>query len=239
LEHRRVARVTKALNCRCADPSAAPKSATGKIDLAGGMLEITYDSGVTVATLGGPVTYQLDSADTVSLSRGLLVVITPPISDRVATCIGPHGPCFVAALPPSSGTAERRRGSPSKDSVTPPAGGHPLFRVRTPSLIVTDRGGAAFSIMVENATTTVARVYAGKIGFQAPSDAEKRRRVLPLAEGGWVFTDRQPNGERLVMFGTETSVPSALARRLPKMDLPAYSQDARQNAAGRKSTRGS
>ena len=188
------------------------------------MLEITYNSGATVTTLGGPVTYRVDSADTVSLSRGLLIVMTPPLSGRVATCLGPFGPCIVAAPPVSSPAAVGRQKSGSQGAVSLPAAAHPLFHIRTPSLIVTGRGGAAFCVMVNNATTTVARVYAGKVEFQTPG-GEGRHPSVPLAEGGWVFTDRKPDGGRLVVFCTEKGVPSALARRLPKIELPAYSQD--------------
>jgi hypothetical protein len=165
--------------------------------------------------------------------------MTPPISGQVATSVGPLGPCIVAALSRSSGTADARQKSFSKGSVPPPAVAHSLFHIRTPSLIVSGRGGAAFCLRVENATTTVAQVFAGRLEFQAPHDAAKRPPVIPLAEGGWVCTDRTPDGKWLVIFGTEKNLPAALARRLPKIESPAYSQGATENPAAGKRAPGS
>ena len=53
--------------------------------------------GVTVTTMAGPVAYQVLSPDAIRITRGLVVVLTPPISGRVVTCLGLHGEPFLAA----------------------------------------------------------------------------------------------------------------------------------------------
>ena len=216
LQHRHVARITKALNCRWADPSAAPEDAAAKVELSDGMLEITYGSGVTVTTLGGPVTYQLDSADTVSLSRGLLVVMTPPISSRVATCIGPHGPCFAAA-PWVRARLPLGGGNPSCQAASPPAAAHSLFRIRTPSLTVTGRDGAAFCVMVENATTTLAGLMPERSSFRRPAGREET--AAPAAAGqGPVGIYRSDAGRRAAGDFRHGRIRALHAREAPAED---------------------
>ena len=136
-----VSRVTKALNCRWVNPSTAQSVVKGKINLTDGMFEISYDTGVIVTTVGGPVTYLAESPKSGYLSQGLLVVMTPPISGRVATCISEYGPCIVAAPPISARDANARHESYSKVAAPPRRTAGPLFQIRTPALNITECGG--------------------------------------------------------------------------------------------------
>ncbi len=222
-------RVTKEVGCRWVDPATGPKNAAaGNIDLADGMFEMTLDSGVTVTTLGGPAAYRILSADSMCIKRGLVIVLTPPISGRVTTCFGPHGgPCLAAALPDSAGGGAARHGSSPRGAGSP-------FRILTPALGFADRGGMALCVNVENAVTTIAHSYDGRVDFQASRDRRARRPTLHLDSGSWVYTDRGPDGKQVVFIATEGKVPPSLARRLPKMTFPAYSQQTRPGASAQK-----
>ena len=122
---------------------------------------MTLDSGVTVTTLGGPAAYRILSADSMCIKCGLVIVLTPPISGRVTTCFGPHGgPCLAAALPDSAGGGAARHGSSPRGAGSP-------FRILTPALGFADRGGMALCVNVENAVTTIAHSYDGRVDFQA------------------------------------------------------------------------
>jgi hypothetical protein len=235
-----VGRVTKAINCRWANPATGPQDAArGKIDLADGMFEITYESGATVTTLGGRVTLVVDSADSVAVSRGLVVVMTPPISGRVAACMGSLGPCIVAAPPVSAGRADPRRQSSSTPAAPPPAGARRLFRIRTPAMTVIERSAAAFCVLVQSAATTAAHVYCGQVDLQVMPARNEPPRAVPLGAGGWVYTGLKPDGGRLIVFCTEDTVPSSLARRLPNLTFPTYSQQIGPKAPGQKANPGS
>jgi hypothetical protein len=229
-----VGRVTKAVNCRWANPATGPEDAArGNIDLVDGMFEITYGAGLTISTVGGPVTYTVESGSTVSLSRGLLVVVTSPPSNGIAVkCFGPRGPCIVVAPPALRRNGDARQASAAGGAAAGPVALHPPFQVRTPSGTFTDHGGTMFRVLVENATTTVAHVYSGKVDFQAAPDGKRPPPVLPLGAGGFVFTGRKPDGGELVVFGTEKDLPAVLARRLAKGNFPIYSQDTREKATG-------
>ena len=228
-----VGRVTKAVNCRWANPATGPEDAAGgNIDLVDGTFQITYGTGVTITTLGGAVTYTVESGSTVWLSRGLLVVATSPLSSgNAVTCIGPRGPCTIMGPPTSGRNGGARQESATSGAASPPVAGPP-FRIRTPSGTVTDHGGAVFRVLVENATTTIAHVSSGKVDFQEPPQGKRPPPVLPLGAGGFVFTDRKPDGGRLVVFGTEKDVPAVLAGRLSKGKFPIYSRDTREKAIG-------
>ncbi len=227
-----VGRVTKAINCRWANPASGPQDAArSKIDLADGMFEITYESGATVTTLGGRVTLIVDSADSVTVSRGMVVVMTPPVSGRVTTCLGPHGgPCLVASLPISGANAGARQKSAAGGNASPPAAATRSFRIRTPSGILSGYGGAVFRVSVGNATTMFAHVFSGRVDFQAPPYGKGPAPVVPLWPGGFVYTDRSPHGNPLLLFGTDKDMPAVLAGRLPKGNFPIYSRDTRDKA---------
>jgi hypothetical protein len=60
-----------------------------------------------------------------------------------------------------------------------------------------------------------------------------------LGAGGWVYTGLKPDGGRLIVFCTEDTVPSSLARRLPNLTFPTYSQQIGPKAPGQKANPGS
>ena len=192
------------------------------------MFEITFDSGVTVTTMAGPVAYQVLSPDAIRITRGLVVVLTPPISGRVVTCLGLHGePFLAAALSTPARRGDARQGS------APQGAGSP-FHVLTPALSFADRGGVALCIKVESPVTTIAHCYDGRVDFQALRDGRTPRPTMHLDSRGWVYVDGRPNGEQVVVVGTDGAVPPSLAKRLPKMVFPAYSQQSRPTAPGQK-----
>jgi hypothetical protein len=91
----------------------------------------------------------------------------------------------------------------------------------------------ALCVNVESDATTIARCYDGGADFQeAPGPRE--RPILHFGSGGWVYTGRSPDGARLVIYDTKDTVPPALARRLPKMAFPNYSQERHPTAPGKK-----
>ena len=110
----------------------------------------------------------------------------------------------------------------------------PLFRIRTPTLIVTDRGGSEFGLSFDKSATTTAYVYHGKIDFQTPLDNKGPHPIIPLSETQWVFVTLRPDGSRHVLYPPENGVtPDIFARRLPN-DFPMFSQDMKERKKGRR-----
>jgi hypothetical protein len=163
----------------------------------------------------------------------MVVVMTAPVSGRVTTCLGPHGgPCLVVALPDSARGGAARQGSS-------PRGANLPFRVLTPALGFADRGGMALCVKVESDTTTIAHSYDGRVDFQASRDERAGRPTLHLDPGSWVYTHRLADGARVVVTATEGTVPLSLARRLPTLAFPTYSQQTGPRASVQKASPGS
>ena len=86
----------------------------------------------------------------------------------------------------------------------------------------------ALCIKVESPVTTIAHCYDGRVDFQALRDGRSppSDHAPGLARLG-VYVYGRPNGEQVVVVGTDGAVPPSLAKRLPKMVFPAYSQQSR------------
>jgi hypothetical protein len=201
--------VTRVIDCQWANPgTAAQEARKGRFNLASGLLELTYQSGVRV-WLGGRISYVADGPYGGCLSHGTVMVSTPASADGIAGA--PCEPCFDGVVPSAPGS------SPDSAPLRPAGGGsHPLFRIRTPTLIITDHGGSQFGVAVENAGVTIAHVYRGKADYQTLPTNKGPHPMVSMAEGDWVAVDLRPDGGHRIVYGREQRVPPALARRLPK-----------------------
>ncbi len=142
-------------------------------ELAAGLLEITYDTGAKVI-LQGPVTYEVDSADSGYLSRGKLTARVE--TNNVASGQWPvvREKQSVSGIHHSSFNIQR---SPSL-----PATPGPLFTIKTPTAIVTDLG-TEFGVEVDRNGASQVDVLQGRVEMKPVDRGATDNASLQLAAG--------------------------------------------------------
>jgi hypothetical protein len=198
--HAIVGRITGMVDCRFAKASKTedqrPKTVSlgDKLDLASGLLEITYETGARVI-LQGPVAYEVESPAGGFLSVGRLTAKLDGNAKRGT---------LNAKLP----------GSSSAFIVQPSA-----FVVRTPTAVVTDLG-TEFGVEVDKHGTTTSQVFRGAVRVQ-PVAANGRMLpngcILRENESAWVDAGRAQRRVVMVPGSSATDFVREIPRRTIKV----------------------
>ncbi len=144
-----VGRITGMIDCRWTNPrnqaiEGASLSVGEKIELAAGLLEVTYHSGAKVI-LEGPCSYSIDSRQGGYLAVGKVTANVSKTMEGVG------------------GEARKETSStPDRDSAAPVAPPAPLFAIRTPTALVTDLG-TEFAVEVDPSGNSQTHVFRGTV----------------------------------------------------------------------------
>ena len=139
-----IATVTGTLDCQWAHPEKrASDAAAGRLAIASGLIELTYNTGVKVV-LQGPAEYQLEWPNGGILTQGKVIV-------RIEE-----------SRKPSTPNRENKSPGAARESLTVP-----LFAIRTPNAMMTytsPREGQ-FEVSVDNAGGSCTRVVRGSVAL--------------------------------------------------------------------------
>jgi hypothetical protein len=160
-----VARITKLTNCQWAEAGMALQPQTDvragqRYVLKSGKLEITYQTGTRVV-VQGPATFEVDSSYSGYLSRGVLTAYVPG-EERNTT-----------------GSRDRATGREDAASSEAEVASHPLFHVRTPHGITSNRKGE-FRVWVDESGQDFAYCVRGVVVMRA---IEKGGGIVVLRHG--------------------------------------------------------
>ena len=192
-----VGRITGMVDCQWADPTAEVFDGDSVLlgreyALTSGFMEITYDTGAKVI-LQGPVTYEVESADSGFLSLGKLT----------------------ARVEKGSGVRDRGSGFRNqKSEISNPQSltANPLFTVRTPTALVTDLG-TEFGVEVEKSGATRSYVFRGKVELRPDGKGSDPRRVVQLEANESARVHRR---EGRIIAVRDAGQPNAFMRRMPR-----------------------
>lgn len=171
-----VGTITRMSDCQWADPRTRATFGSvvalgAKFELTAGLLEITYNSGETVA-IRGPAAYEVDSPNSGFLTHGRLAARsdqTPDIGNR-------QPPAAQSGPQPEMGL---NFDLPSQNPQAPPSS--PSFTIRTSTTVVTDRG-AMFGVEIDASGANQAHVLRGNVELRFANGAGTCSQVIPLRE---------------------------------------------------------
>ena len=208
-----VGRITGMADCRWTDSAMAAAEYDEvplgqKYALASGFLEITYDTGARVI-IQGPCTYEVESSRGGFLSFGKLTARVenrwPGVRGQGSEVKGERTANLALAQNETQPTTSL---APRSLSVSPIYS--PLFSVRTPTAIVTDRG-TEFGVEVDRTGTSRAHVFQGRVDLQPIDGGRGGAVAIQLAANETARVERTKN--RTVAVIREPGQPAAFASR--------------------------